>query len=474
MCSTTGDLPEEFPDRAELITQLTRDTDQREERKGSMFRETQCDLCGECLMRCPELHLSQADAKAEMQRLIRSEGSPSTLYRCSSCFSCNLYCPRDCGPYDLILSRWQQRYERVGSPPIWKFICPNETSNLWSTLHAILPEGARATIESWMTTEPSETVFLPGSFFHLVPEVLSGSRLLHDTTVMDLPGHWECGAYLYQGGYLDVVRRIGAMVREDLDRWGVRRVIAGLDSIHVMLTKVHPEENGIQFEQDVVDFHEWILEQIQDGRLRFERRLSIEATVHDNCYAKVGGDRYFEQARKLLDLAGVEVREMRHHHTDALCCGFGRGAGWRRNSQIPLDILEGASRRIREAEATGADNLVTYCAGCFWLLLAASEMIESRVRVVHLIELVREAMGETVSFPRRERAWDILTAMAWQIGRRMGRRHFWIRDVSAEVDPIEWKRRRRLALRALRKGLDTELGRRMFRSSFGSLKRVIG
>ena len=130
-----------------------------------MFQEAQCDLCGECLTRCPELCLSPADAKAEIQRLIRSEGSPSTLYRCSSCFSCNLYCPRDCGPYDLILSRWQQRYDRVGSPPIWKFICPNETSNLWSTLHAILPEGARATIEGWMTTEPSETVFLPGSFF---------------------------------------------------------------------------------------------------------------------------------------------------------------------------------------------------------------------------------------------------------------------------------------------------------------------
>jgi hypothetical protein len=437
-----------------------------------MFDETGCDFCGECLVRCPELHLDESEAKAEMQRLVQSREPPSTLTRCSSCFSCNFYCPRDCKPYDLILSRWDERYRREGSPPVWKFLCPNETSNLWSGLHAILPESARTTVEEWMTAAPSETVFLPGSFFHLVPEVLAGSRLLQGVAVMDLPGHWECGAYLYQGGYLDVVRRIGAMVREDLDRWGVKKIIAGLDSVHAMLTNVHPLENGIRFEQEILDFHEWILEEIQTGRLRLERKLDLAVTVHDNCYAKVGGDRYFDQARRLLDLAGADVVEMRHHRVDALCCGFGRGAGWSSNFRIPFDILDGAVARIREAEATGTDTLVTYCAGCFWLFLAAGELVESRMRVVHLIELVREAMGEAIAFPRRERAWDILAAMTHQIGRRMGRRNFWIRDVAAELDPSEWRSRRQPVLRALRKGLGTEWGRRTFRSSFRSLKRI--
>ena len=438
-----------------------------------MFKDADCDFCGECLERCPELHLGEREAKAEMQRLVRSQEPSLTLTRCSSCFSCNSYCPRDCRPHDLVLSRWNERYQRVGSPPLWKFLCPNETSNLWSTLHAILPAGARAIVEEWMTAEPSETIFLPGSFFHLVPEVLAGSRLLHGASVMDLPGHWECGAYLYQGGYLDVVRQIGAMVRDDLDRWGVRRVIVGLDSVHAMLTRIHPEEYGIQFQQDVLDFHEWLLTEIQDGRLRLERTLDLAVTVHDNCYAKVGGDRYFDRARQLLGLAGVEVREMRHHRADALCCGFGRGAGWSSNLRIPFDILEGAVTRIREAEETGADTLVTYCAGCFWLLLAAGELVESRMRIVHLIELVRKAMGEEVAFPRRDRAWDILTAMAREIGRGMGRRNFWIRDVASELDPSEWRSRRQPVVRALRGALGSEFGRSAFRSSFNSLKRVL-
>jgi hypothetical protein len=58
-------------------------------------------------------------------------------------------------------------------------------------MHALLPEQSRRTVEAWMKAKPSETVFLPGSDFHLVPEVLNGSRLLGDQTVMRLPGHWE-------------------------------------------------------------------------------------------------------------------------------------------------------------------------------------------------------------------------------------------------------------------------------------------
>jgi hypothetical protein len=86
---------------------------------------------------------------------------------------------------------------------------------------------------------------------------------------------------------------------------------------------------------------------------------------------------------------------------------------------------------------------------------------------------VREAMGERVAFPRQDRAWDILTAMVHQIGQGIGRRHFWIQDVTAKMDPSEWRTRPQLVIRALRKSLDTEVGRRMFRSSFASLKRIL-
>ena len=438
-----------------------------------MFNAKTCDACGECLERCPELSLGREEAREEIKRLIAGDESRYVLTRCSSCLSCNVYCPKECNPYQLILSRWNERYRRVGSPALWKFVFPTEKSNLWSGLHAILPEKARNTVESWMTGKPSESIFLPGSFFHLVPEVLEGSRLLHGLSTLALPGHWECGAYLYQGGYLDVVSRIGRMVRDDLDRWGVKRVVTGLDAVHIMFTKIHPEENGIRFNQEFIGFHDWILQGLQDGSLHLGKKLGRTVTVHDNCYAKALGTYCFDQARTLLDLSGVRVLEMRHHHEDALCCGFGRGASWKRNLTIPFDILRGTVKRIREAEETGADTLVTYCAGCFWLLLAGCELSGSSIRVMHLMELVREAMGEEAVFPRKERARDILAVLTFKILQESSRRNVWIETVKAEPDPAEWRDRPQRLLKAFRASLNTRAGQRAFRTGFSWLDKLM-
>ncbi|MEW6441294.1 MAG: (Fe-S)-binding protein [bacterium] len=436
-----------------------------------MFDADLCDLCGDCLVRCPELALGRAEAQAEIGRLIRGADS-KVLTSCSSCFSCNTYCPRDCKPYHLILARWNDRYRRLGSPAVWKFLFPTEKENLWSLMHALLPAPAKDAVESWMTARPGETVFLPGSFFHLVPEILSGSRLLEGMTVLDLPGHWECGAYLCQGGYLDLVAEIGRMVRDDLDRWGVRRVVPALDSVHYLFTRFHPEENGIRFGQEIVAFHAQVIERILKGEIRRERGLGLTATVHDNCYAKAESDRCFEEARWLLEWAGVRVVEMRHHHADALCCGFGRGAGWSKGFLVPMDILKGTMKRIREAEETGAGTLVTYCAGCLWLFLAARELMSSPVRIVHLIELVREAMGEEVRFPRTERAWDILAAMSFKILRETGNRNVWIPGVASTTDPADWSARPQRLLRGFRKALGAPPVQEAFRRAFQGAVRV--
>ncbi len=439
-----------------------------------MFREKNCDGCGACLMHCPEMSLGEEEAKEEILRLVRGKEPSGVLTRCSSCFSCNSYCPRECNPYHLVLSRWEERYQRLGAPPLWKFVFPTEESNLWSLLHTILPEEARRTVEAWMSQVPGETVLLPGSFFQLVPEVLAGSRLLHGAVPMALPGHWECGAYLYQGGYLDVVKKIGRMVRDDFNRWGVKRVVPALDSVHHMLTTVHPEENGTRFDQEIVGFNDWIFNKVRSGEIEVQNRLGRTVTLHDNCYAKAGGNLTFDQARSLLDLAGVRVKEMQHHHQDALCCGFGRGAGWRSNIRIPFDILKGTTKRIREAEETGCDTLVTYCAGCFWLLLAGCELEGNKLRVVHLVELLREAMGEEVAFPRRDRARDILAVMTWKILQEAGSRPTWIQSVRADPDPLAWRSRSQAGMRALRRSLDTRAGWAAFRSGFSAIDRLLG
>jgi hypothetical protein len=74
--------------------------------------------------------------------------------------------------------------------------------------------------------------------------------------------HWEVGATFYQGGYLDVVRRIGEKCKEAFHGWNVKTVVPFLDAVHHMLSTVQPREMGVTFDQKILNFNEWLLKMI--------------------------------------------------------------------------------------------------------------------------------------------------------------------------------------------------------------------
>jgi hypothetical protein len=92
--------------------------------------------------------------------------------------------------------------------------------------------------------------------------------------------HWEVGATFYQGGYLDVVRRIGEKCKEAFHGWNVKTVVPFLDAVHHMLSTVQPREMGVTFDQKILNFNEWLLkERWRDRRfLLFRLMRKILAT----------------------------------------------------------------------------------------------------------------------------------------------------------------------------------------------------
>lgn len=437
-----------------------------------MFIKEDCDFCGECLLRCPESGLSLEEAKAEIEKLANDEGWAGILSKCSSCFACNLYCKQKVNPYDLVLQRWNERYRRVGAPPLLQMVCPTKEPNLWSSFHAIAPAPARSVLDEWLQRQPGEELLLMGSFNYLVPEVFHGSRLLGDSPPVSLPQHWECGAYLYQMGYLDEVGRVGRMVREDFDSWGIKKVINTMDAVHHLFTEIQPGAMGVRYSQEFVNFYDLVLERFDSGELSAENPLDVTVTVHDNCYSKASGGPAMDRARRLVELTGCRQVEMEHNREDALCCGFGLGASWTSNRKIPFDILGGAVRRVKEAEESGADVLVTYCGGCMWLLLVARELCDSRVQVRHIVELLRESIGEKVSFDASGRAWDILSIMVYQILRAMPRGRFHLGPIEAEVGERAWSGYPKATLRSIHRVLSSKAGRAAFKAGFKGLSAI--
>jgi len=64
------------------------------------------------------------------------------------------------------------------------------------------------------TPKSEDTLLLIGNYTHLLPFIIGGSRLLDYFKPIDRIDQWEGGAYLYQGGYLDVVQKIAKELKE--------------------------------------------------------------------------------------------------------------------------------------------------------------------------------------------------------------------------------------------------------------------
>lgn len=436
----------------------------------SVFREDLCNLCGKCLHLCPVLHLSIEEAKKEIKRLIDGKNSKHALSKCNTCFSCNLYCPQKANPYQLILERWNDFYKKRGAPPLYKFVCPTETPNIWQLLNIFFSKQERDWISEWMNFKPSteDDLLIIGNYTHLFPFIIGGSKLLDYFKPIDLIDHWEGGAYLYQGGYLDIVQKIANKCKKDFDRWGVSNIAHTLDAVQYIFSEVHQKEMKVEYQQNFINFNEWILNNLQNGRIPISNELDFTVTIHDNCYSKTLNGKYWDPPRKIVELCGCTIKEMRHIKENSLCCGFGAGASWVKNLAIPFDIISEGIKKFNEAEETKANTLVSYCGGCLYLLWATHELIGSKINIFHIIEIVRMAMGEKLEYPdlHVKRAWDIIAIITYQLIISLFQRNFFIRRISYDKSRTTFIPKKLYILRTIRFLLRSKIIRKVFRKLF--------
>ena len=443
----------------------------------SGFKQDLCNLCGICLHECPVLRLPLNKAKKEFSNLINGEESKYALYQCTTCFSCNLYCPQNANPYQLILERWNDLYKKRGAPPIYRFVIPTMDSNIWQMLNIFLSNQEKRWIYKWMHTipKPGEIPLLIGNYTHLFPFIIGGSKLLDSFTPIDRIDQWEGGAYLYQGGYLDVVQRISQRTKKDFDLWGVKNVAATLDAVEYIFKEVHPNEMGVIHNQNFINFNRWLLEGIKSNEIKIEKNLGLLVTVHDNCYSKNFKGTYWEPPRKILQLCGCQIVEMKHNRKDSLCCGFGSGASWRRNISIVFDIINDGMKKFKEAEETGAEALISYCSGCVYLLWATKELLRSKIKIYHIIEIIRMAMGEKLNYPEDHvnRAWDIIAIITYSLLLSFLRKNFYIKQITYDKDLSTFKPKKYILLKLIRYIMNFPFMKNLFARGFHILRKIL-
>jgi Fe-S oxidoreductase/nitrate reductase gamma subunit len=203
----------------------------------------------------------------------------------------------------------------------------------------------------------------------------------------------------------DIARRVGeqGLFEEQMEgcldlfeRYHIRDVVTSSPHCLHTFRNEYPafqalKPSGEQVVFQARHYSQVLNELVTEGSIRFEKPLHKKVTYHDPCY--LGRyNRIFDAPREVIRaIPGIELVEMAHNRANSLCCGGGGGRVWQEDLDAEVKMSE---IRIREAEAAGAEIVITACPLCLIMLEDARKAagLEDTLRVMDLNELVAFAL----------------------------------------------------------------------------------
>lgn len=372
------------------------------------FREDLCDLCGACFNACPYLDLSSGEAVGEIKCLMEGNNKLSLALRvCNTCHTCDAACPRDANPYELILERWGE--DRKGSlPSTAGMVMPNREANLWASLRPLLTKEEAEMLDSWAERKRRESICLTGFYTNIVPYTMTGKIFELLPEIYGTEMLWGSGGDIYKTGRFDIVEAVVGRLEKVFRETGVKNVISAMGAEGMMLKEVLTERFGADFSFDVKPLDIWLLEHVKSGDIKIVEKQEMVVTVHDSCVCKLSGSELQNANRELLKYAGCKLVEMRDNREHSMCCGFGASAARFRLA----DIMESGLKRLRQAENTGAETVAVYCHACLFVLSMIAELANSRLKIMHITQIMEKAAGGRPNDLNESRARDVMAILS--------------------------------------------------------------
>jgi Fe-S oxidoreductase len=229
-------------------------------------------------------------------------------------------------------------------------------------------------------------------------------------------GETCCGGRAYQMGYQDGFLRQAEKNMAMIKKAGIKTLVtACADGYNAF--KVLYDKFNLKGDLEVLHITELAARLIEEGKLKLSKTVRMNVTYHEPCYLGRQGEpwihwqgkrlpgiqrRYdppkvfrrgtygvYEPPRDILRaIPGVQLVEMERIKEYAWCCGAGGGV----NESNPEFSVWTASERIREAEATGAEAIVTACPWCVKNLKDAVRQSGSSLKVFDIVELLEKAI----------------------------------------------------------------------------------
>jgi len=332
-----------------------------------------CLDCGKCTVACP---ISHYDPNYSPRKLVHhalsGDGADllknGQLWSCITCSMCEERCQSGVQYTDFIRAL---RTEAHGLGEAGE--CTHGGA-LQSLMHIMTAKNLSQNRLSWVdkslkTAAKGETLYFVGCqpYFDVIFSDIGvkhigtakgAVKLLNqlDITPALLPNERCCGHDLLWAGDMKNFAKLAKHNIKEIGKAKAKRVVTTCPEGYLTLKEEYPRHFG-SLDFEVVHISQLLAEAVADGKLKF-RRTPKKVTYHDPCrLGRFSG--IYAEPRAIIDaIPGVELVEMYHNRTSALCCGT---QAWINCGTINKQIQ---AERLREARATGAEILLTSCSKC--------------------------------------------------------------------------------------------------------------
>lgn len=358
-----------------------------------------------------------------------NETVTETIHSCTSCGLCDIACkvtrynlePLE---HNIELKAYAVEQGKVleGQKPVMENL-KKENTMIPGTKKANRTDWAKGLNLKDLFKEKGEVAFFPGCKYSydekLQKTARSAVKLLQSAGVdLGYLGAADncCAGRAHQMGFFDEFKVRADSNSKAFETAGVKTIVTPCSDCYHAFKRQYAK---LGFNVEVLHVVEYVDRLIQEGKIKFSKSVPLTVTYHDPCHLGRLGEKFeawdskekkifnqiqiweprrprfngangiYDAPRNILEaIPGVKLVEMERIREYSWCCGAGGGC----NESNPEFSAWTAGERISEANATGADALVTACPWCKDNFINAVDEDGNRIEVLDVIDLVQQAL----------------------------------------------------------------------------------
>jgi heterodisulfide reductase subunit D len=315
------------------------------------------------------------------------------IYTCLQCGMCSTHCPAEIDKYPVVQAmRVEIVARKLNLPPGLEKITSNvrKTSNIFGK--------EREKRDKWadgLNLPPkAETVYFAGCLAsYKYPEIAqSVSQVLKkgkiEFTILG-KDEWCCGNRAFATGAVRLAAGMAEHNVRALEKMGAKEVIFSCAEGYRHFRDNYPGILGRELNFRVVHLSEYMSKLLEQGKIKFKKKITETITYHDPCALGRNGGIY-EEPRAVLDsIPGLKRVEMKRNRNASWCCGAGEGVVKAVHPDLSTDI---ATDTVNEALGKKLDIIVSACPTCKWNFEEATDKLGAKIKVWDMAELVAQSL----------------------------------------------------------------------------------